>query len=218
MRPLACSTLLLIAAFSQAEQPTGWTDLLKTGADSPWKSVDKGWIPSKDVKLAEMKNRLAATPEEMGTIWVNGPTGRLPNLITKESFGDCVVHVEFLIAQKSNSGIKFNEVYEIQILDTAGQSPDELSGDLVGGIDPRDKSDGRTDRQRHHRQIHPEWPFDPRKPGTQNPHGQQLHQEGSRDRGVHAPSRPRAGCVSECEDQEAGKKVTPNPCSQTPSV
>jgi len=137
MRPLACSTLLLIAAFSQAEQPTGWTDLLKTGADSPWKSVDKGWIPSKDVKLAEMKNRLAATPEEMGTIWVNGPTGRLPNLITKESFGDCVVHVEFLIAQKSNSGIKFNEVYEIQILDTAGKATDELSGDSLGGIYPR---------------------------------------------------------------------------------
>ena len=50
------------------------------------------------------------------TVWVNGEKGRLPDLVTKESFADCEVHVEFLIAKNSNSGIKLHAVYEIQIL------------------------------------------------------------------------------------------------------
>src|SRR5207249_188981 len=76
------------------------------------------------------------SPAEAGTIWVNGP-GRLPDLLTKQSFGDCEVHVEFLIPKGSNSGIKFHAVYEIQILDSAGKPTDKLTGDDLGGIYPR---------------------------------------------------------------------------------
>ena len=71
-----------------------------------------------------------------GTIWVNGETGRLPDLITKEAFGDCEVHVEFLIAKNSNAGIKFHAVYEIQILDSSARRRSRPATDM-GGIYPR---------------------------------------------------------------------------------
>src|SRR5262249_15876878 len=104
---------------------------------------DKGWIATDEVKLDGDKNtKLKATPSKGGMIWVNGDKGRLPDLITKESYGDCEVHVEFLIAKNSNSGIKLHAVYEIQILDSFG-SKKELTGVIMGGIYPRaDDSNG----------------------------------------------------------------------------
>jgi hypothetical protein len=111
----------------------GWIDLMKAEV---WKKVDKGWIVTNEVKLNPEKNtRLAATSVSNGSIWVNGSTGRLPDLITRQDFGDCEVHVEFLIARNSNSGIKFHAVYEIQILDSYGKK--DLTGDGMGGIYPR---------------------------------------------------------------------------------
>ncbi|OWK43891.1 3-keto-disaccharide hydrolase [Fimbriiglobus ruber] len=146
--PAALMGLVLAACPASpvvAAEPDGWTDLLKSGKDSPWKSVDKNWIFTDSVSLAPAKpdapaktprtKLLAAAPVEGGGVWVNGG-GRVPDLITKQSFGDCEVHVEFLIAEKSNSGIKFHAVYEIQILDSYGKKT-ELSGDDCGGIYPR---------------------------------------------------------------------------------
>ena len=51
--------------------------------------------------------------------WREGP--RCPTSSPRKRFGDCEVHVEFLIAKGSNAGIKFHEVYEIQILDSYGK-------------------------------------------------------------------------------------------------
>jgi hypothetical protein len=111
----------------------GWIDLMKPDA---WKKFDAGWIVTDDVTLnPEKTNRLKANKKDSGTIWVNGETGRLPDLITKQEFGDCEVHVEFLIAKNSNSGIKFHAVYEIQIMDSDGKK--DLSGSDMGGIYPR---------------------------------------------------------------------------------
>lgn len=137
MRP-ALFFLLVMAASTLAADKDGGVELLKSGAESPWKKMDKGWIVAKDVKLdPEKENRLKATATDGGPVWVNGPTGRLPDLITKQEYGDCEVHVEFLIAKRSNSGIKFHAVYEIQILDSAGKAADKLTGDDCGGIYPR---------------------------------------------------------------------------------
>ncbi len=117
----------------QPKSVDGWVDLLKPEL---WQKVDAGWILTDEVKLkAEKITRLAATKKADGTIWVNGETGRLPDLITKQEYGDCEVHVEFFIAKNSNSGIKFHAVYEIQILDSYGKK--DLTGDSMGGIYPR---------------------------------------------------------------------------------
>ncbi len=137
MRP-ALFAVLVLSLPSLAADQDGWTELLRPGADGVWKKVDKNWIVAKDVSLdPEKQNRLKAAPTDGGVVWVNGPTGRLPDLITKEEYGDCEVHVEFLIPKRSNSGIKFHAVYEIQILDSAGKAADKLTGDDCGGVYPR---------------------------------------------------------------------------------
>lgn len=115
----------------------GWIDLMKPDV---WKKFDDRWIVTDAVKLApdakgKADVRLKAEKKAGGTIWVNGETGRLGNLITKEQFGDCEIHVEFLIAKGSNAGVKFHEVYEIQIDDSHGKK--EVTGSNNGGIYPR---------------------------------------------------------------------------------
>jgi hypothetical protein len=113
----------------------GWIDLMKADA---WKRFDPGWIitSAEEVKLDPgNERRLKATRVKDGLVWLNGEKGRLPNLVTKESFGDCEVHVEFLIARRSNAGIKFHEVYEIQILDSFGKK--DVDGTGMGGVYPR---------------------------------------------------------------------------------
>lgn len=143
-KPLALVLAFAGSLAALAEDPKkpdpkadGWIDLMKPEV---WKKVDAKWIVTDEVKLApdakgKADVRLKAEKKEGGTVWVNGETGRLPNLITKEAFGDCEVHVEFLIAKNSNAGIKFHEVYEIQIQDDYGKK--DIDGSHMGGIYPR---------------------------------------------------------------------------------
>jgi Domain of Unknown Function (DUF1080) len=69
-------------------------------------------------------------------VLVNGPKGNARDLVTRETFADHEVQVDFLIAKGSNSGIKFHGLYEIQILDSFGTKK-KLTGDSCGGIYPR---------------------------------------------------------------------------------
>jgi hypothetical protein len=122
-------------SISAAPGADNWVNLMTPDA---WKKFDPGWIISSagEVKLDPERNtRLKAIPVKDGLTWVNGEKGRLPNLITKKTFGDCELHVEFLIAKKSNAGIKFHEVYEIQILDSFGKR--SVDGTDMGGVYPR---------------------------------------------------------------------------------
>jgi hypothetical protein len=146
MRVVACCLVAAILASlpAQAQPPKaappgtsklgeGWIDLMTPDV---WKKVDPGWITTDCVTLDPEKNtRLKAEKTPGGTIWVNGDKGRLPDLYTKAEFGDCEVHIEFTIAKNSNSGVKFQGVYEVQFLDTFGKK--NLSGDSMGGIYPR---------------------------------------------------------------------------------
>ena len=59
------------------------------------------------------------------------------SLVTKDEFGDCELHVEFLIAHRSNSGIKLHGHYEIQIYDSYGKPNEKLHGSDCGGVYPR---------------------------------------------------------------------------------
>lgn len=141
MRPLALALSFSLSLAALAADPAkpadadGWVELLKSGSDSPWQKVDAGWKFAKETALDKEKpNRLAATGE--GGVWVNGTTGRLANLVTKQKYKDVEIHVEFLLGKNSNSGVKFGGVYEIQLRDTAGNKG-ELTGDDCGGIYPR---------------------------------------------------------------------------------
>jgi hypothetical protein len=130
----AASAGLTPGAEDPAAKPgEGWIALMKPDV---WKKFDPKWIVTDAVKLnPEVKNRLLAAPNPKGDIWVNGETGRLPDLVTRDEFGDCEAHVEFLLGQRSNSGVKFHAVYEIQFIDKPNAK--ELTGDSMGGIYPR---------------------------------------------------------------------------------
>jgi hypothetical protein len=137
MSPALLAALTLALPAAEPPAADGWVELLKSGPDSPWKKVDPGWVTTTVVTLAaDRPTRLKAAPGG-GPIWVNGESGRLPDLVTKQSFKDVEVHVEFLIAKRSNAGIKFHAVYEIQILDSHGKKDADLTGDDCGGIYPR---------------------------------------------------------------------------------
>jgi hypothetical protein len=133
-----------LAAGRDPKPADGWIDLMKPDV---WKKVDPGWVVTDVVTLDPAnEKKLKAEKKEGGKIWVNGEKGRLPNLITKEAFGDCEIHVEFLIARGSNAGVKFHEVYEIQILDSFGKK--DIDGTGMGGVYPRAdvKKGGYLDR------------------------------------------------------------------------
>ena len=66
---------------------------------------------------------------------VNGPIGTTRNLLSKDSFGDLEAHFEFLVPKGSNSGVKFEGLYEIQIVDSYGVAKPTASH--CGGIYPR---------------------------------------------------------------------------------
>jgi hypothetical protein len=142
---VAAFVLSAAALASPADEPKkpaapdkdGWIDLMKPGV---WKKVDDRWIFTDEVKLCpdpkgKIDARLKAAKKDGGKVWVNGETGRLPNLITKEAFGDCEIYVEYLLAKGSNAGVKFHEVYEIAIQDSYGKK--EVTGSDNGGIYPR---------------------------------------------------------------------------------
>ena len=57
------------------------------------------------------------------------------NLTSKQRFGDIEAHVEFLLPERSNAGVKFQGLYEIQLRDSYGiKNP---KADDCGGIYPR---------------------------------------------------------------------------------
>jgi hypothetical protein len=98
-------------------QADGWTVLLGEKSLDAWKKPSPDWIVAGDVTLdpANVK-RLQAKPGS--GVFINGAKGRLPDLLSKEDFGDIELHLEFCIPKGSNSGVKFHGLYEIQIFDS----------------------------------------------------------------------------------------------------
>jgi hypothetical protein len=137
---LALLLLLALAVPGRSEEG-GWT-ALSGGAKAldAWKEPTGTWMVADQVAIdPENPKRLVAKP---GTqILVNGPTGNTKNLISKQSFGDIELHLEFLVPQRSNSGVKFEGLYEIQIFDSWGVKNPTASD--CGGIYPRVADAGR---------------------------------------------------------------------------
>ncbi len=58
-----------------------------------------------------------------GTRISNGPKGGITNIVTAHKFGDIELYLEFLIPEKSNSGVYLHGLYEVQIFDSFGVQP-----------------------------------------------------------------------------------------------
>jgi hypothetical protein len=129
--PLA--VLLFWSTLTPAAEPE-WLELTGPKAADVWKGKTDGWSLVDTVKLdADNPRRLLF--DGTGPIWINGTKGNAPNLVTRQSFGDCELHLEFMLPKGSNSGVKFHGHYEIQLFDSFGKK--ELTGADCGGIYPR---------------------------------------------------------------------------------
>jgi hypothetical protein len=130
-----CVVVVLVLCGRAAADEKDWITLIGDGSEDVWqKPGTKGWLTGGGAELNPKNPRRLTTLPGKGVL-VNGPLGRLPDLVTKQQFTDVEVHVEFLIPKRSNSGVKLMGKYEIQITDSHGKR--KLSGDDCGGIYPR---------------------------------------------------------------------------------
>ena len=93
----------------------------------------RGWSAVADVHLNSDNNRLLAGDPGQGALLSRGDS----DLYTASDYGDVEVRLEFMVPRNSNSGVKLNGHYEIQIRDTHGKPIDQLTGDDCGGVYPR---------------------------------------------------------------------------------
>ena len=127
--PLFRQHLLQSVQFLLAD---GWIDLIGTGLD--------GWHPTGvwenvgDVQLDPNDNRrlLPVDAKSDAGVLLNGRSGHAKDLISDATFGDCEVHIEWMMPAGGNSGIYVQGSYEVQILDSWGVSPPKASD--AGGI------------------------------------------------------------------------------------
>jgi len=125
------SALALVLA---ADQPWPITLSSDQGLEA-WKAPTGVWFLTDSVSLDPDNPKRLKGKAAKGAIMVNGAIGWTPDLVSKESFGDFELHLEFLIAKGSNSGVKFHAHYEIQIYDSHGVKVPTASD--CGGIYPR---------------------------------------------------------------------------------
>jgi hypothetical protein len=126
--------LLVFAAVAPGEED-GWIELAgkDLGFDA-WKSPTGRWEIAGGAHPAPKNPRLLEAEPGTGVI-VNGPIGRTNNLVSKQRFGPIETQVEFMVPKGSNSGIKFEGLYEVQIADSWGVKSPTASD--CGGVYPR---------------------------------------------------------------------------------
>jgi hypothetical protein len=134
MRCLPLLALCLMVSSTASAAEPGWIDLFAGKSLDALKGKTTEWAITESVQL-DPKNAKKLMFKPGSGILVNGAKGRAPDLLSKESFGDVELHLEFLIPKGSNSGVKFHGHYEIQIFDSYGVK--ELTGADCGGIYPR---------------------------------------------------------------------------------
>src|SRR5439155_12780702 len=94
----------------------GWTDLSTLDG---WKQPTGKWQVVGNVTLDSKNPKMLLPGQGAGALW-NGRSGKTANLVTRQKFGDLEVHLEFMIPRRSNSGVKLEGLYEIQIYDSHG--------------------------------------------------------------------------------------------------
>ena len=145
MRPSSRSVrLVALLLLTLASAPEGRSEdgavVDLSGLDA-WKAPVEGWLAVGSVGLDPKDPKKLAAEEGSGVIY-NGPAGRARNIISKEEFGDVELHVEFLLPKGSNSGVKFQSVYEVQLFDSFG-STRKPTGRDNGGVYPRSEEKPR---------------------------------------------------------------------------
>jgi hypothetical protein len=119
-----------------------WIELSTDPTDSCWREGrHRGWSAVGDVHLDPDSSRRLTGDSGGEALLSRGDS----DLYTRDEFQDALVKLEFMVPRDSNSGVKLNGHYEIQIRDTHGKAADELTGDDCGGVYPRGEN-----RPRYH--------------------------------------------------------------------
>lgn len=108
---------------------TGWKFKQKEGSEA-WKVVS-------DVKLDPADPKKLVGNGQGGSdraVLLRGPIDHGADIYTEKEFGDCELHVEFTVPQRSNSGIYLMGRYEVQVLDSYGKPDERLGQGDVGAI------------------------------------------------------------------------------------
>ena len=108
-----------------------------------WKIKGPKFMSKWEVGIAAMdtnnpkKLKVQATDKKAGEL-INKSKGSL-DIYTRKTFGDCIIEMEVMVAEKSNSGIYLMGRYEIQVKDSFGKSwllgPGDMGG-IVGTSKP----------------------------------------------------------------------------------
>jgi hypothetical protein len=110
----------------------GWENL-SDGLDG-WRDPHPEWSIVDAVELHPDNPRLLKDQPGEGVLR-NGPDGKTPDLLTRSQWGDIHVQLEFMISERSNSGVKLQGLYEIQIFDS--WQVEQPTASHCGGIYPR---------------------------------------------------------------------------------
>lgn len=150
--------LLCVAPLSAAElkfdPAQGWKSLFNGRNIEGWRALDPAkpndWWVVGGVKLAPANPRFFALqpPGAESGVLVNGKMGKTVNILTADTFGDVEAYIEFVVSKESNSGVYFEGLYEVQILDSFGKKDlaygdcggiyaRYIDGKVVGGTPPR---------------------------------------------------------------------------------
>ena len=105
---------------------TGWK-LKNPSAKNNWEVVPGARLNPDDPK------RLIASKDGTGVL-LNGGDGKGSDIYTEKEFGDCELHVEFMVPKSGNSGVYLMGRYEVQVLDSHGKPNKELGQGDVGAI------------------------------------------------------------------------------------
>jgi type 1 glutamine amidotransferase len=97
---------------------------------APWRNTEK-WFSAGDAVTSPHWDDKLMGYIGSGTI-INGTDGKAQNLVTNQQFGDCALHLEFMIPKGSNSGVYLMGRYEVQIKDSENVDKPQYSD--CGGI------------------------------------------------------------------------------------
>jgi hypothetical protein len=135
MRMISIFFLFFLTSFNGAARADdGWIDLIGDKELDAWDARADEWLIGGDAELDSANAKRLVAKSGKGVI-LNGKKGNAHDLRSKQKFGPIEAHVEFLIPKGSNSGVKFEGLYEIQIQDSWGKK--EASASDCGGIYPR---------------------------------------------------------------------------------
>ena len=137
VRFLATGMLLSLLGLTAAAGEDGWTTLGAEDNFGAWHQPTGEWYAAGDAMVDPDNPRQLVGKPGIG-VMINGKTGQTRSLVTKQSFDDVELHLEFMVAKGSNSGVIFHGNHEIQILDSYGVKQ-PTAGDC-GGVYPRAES------------------------------------------------------------------------------